>query len=313
MKTALILGASGQDGTYLSRLLLSKHYVVHGTSREPGRIRERIVAHQLDTTDRDAMRDLLARLRPDEIYNLAGLSSVARSFEEPGEAWTSIAEAQTLLLDVAREAIPAVRVYQSTSSDCFGDSDGADEQTPFAPRSPYAEAKAAAHRATIEARERGLFACSGIVFNHESPLRSDRFVSQKIIAAAAEGRPLLLGDLSASRDWGYAAEHVEAMWRMLQQPEPRDFVIATGESHTVAELAEAAYAEFDLEARDFVITDPTLYRRNEIRHSRGNPAAARRVLGWEAATKFGELVRLLANQAAASRRRTIAASPSRVA
>jgi GDPmannose 4,6-dehydratase len=294
-KSALIFGVSGQDGAYLSRLLAAKGYIVHGTSRDP-----RKAPYAVSTTDAEAVRALVARLRPDEIYNLAGLSSVAQSFREPSLAWSSIADAQAILLDAVRREAPAARVYHSASSECFGDlavGAAADEETPFAPRSPYAEAKVAAHQATIDARSRyGIYACSGIVFNHESPLRPETFVTAKIAAAARAGRPVTLGDLTPSRDWGYAAEYVEAMWRMLQQQEPEDFVVATGESHTIEELAAAAYAEVGLDHRRYVSSDPSLVRQNELHYSRGNPSRACRVLGWEARTRFHELVRLLVHQ-----------------
>ena len=316
MKTAHILGESGQDGAYLARFLLSKNYAVHGTSRDAGRhdfsrlrtlgIRERVVTHTVSETG-EALPAVIETLRPDEIYNLAGLSSVSRSFTDPQAAWTSIADAQIRLLDVVRAIVPAARVYHSASSECFGSlalNSAADERTPFAPLSPYAAAKVAAHNATAEFRSaHSLYACSGIVFNHESPLRGEPFVTHKIVSAAsaiaagdASGQ-LALGDLSVSRDWGYAAEYVEAMWTMLQQPEPGDFVIATGESHTVEELAAAVFAEFGLDHRQHVVVEETFRRRAELRYSRGNPARAREVLGWEAQTKFGALVRLLSEAA----------------
>jgi len=315
MKTALILGVSGQDGAYLAQLLLTKGYVVHGTSRRSADrnvcathqllgIHGRVTIHTLPERDGATLREILIALKPDEIYNLAGLSSVAQSFNEPDVARASIVGAQSMLLESVAELLPRARVYHSASSECFGNLEpgsAASEATPFAPRSPYAEAKAAAHHATIECREkRGLFACSGIVFNHESPLRGEMFVTKKIVSAAAaiaagkSREPLHLGDLSASRDWGYAPEYVDAMWRMLQQDEPRDFVIATGESHTVAELAEAAFAELGLDSREHVTTDESLRRPSELSYSRGDASLAREVLGWEAKTKFGELVRLLA-------------------
>jgi GDPmannose 4,6-dehydratase len=317
MKTALILGVSGQDGAYLSRLLVRKNYRVHGTSRDAVRqdfarlhtlgVRERIATHSVSTVDAEGLRRLIASVRPDEIYNLAGLSSVALSFSDPETAWASVAEAQMLLLDVVRAVAPAARVYYSASSECFGDTpagSASDERTPFAPCSPYGKAKAAAHRATVEYRDlHGLYACSGIIFNHESPLRAETFVTQKIVTAAAaiaagrSSRKLLLGDLSASRDWGYAAEYVEAIWRMLQQQEPADYVIATGECHTVEDFAAAAFAELGLDHREHIATDPSLLRRNEIRYNRGNPAQAREILGWEARTKFSGLVRLLVDAA----------------
>jgi GDPmannose 4,6-dehydratase len=315
MKTALILGVSGQDGAYLSRFLLEKNYAVHGTSRDAAQqsfarlqalgVRQRVVTHTLSTTDAAAMRALIASVRPDEIYNLSGLSSVALSFTEPDLTWSSVAEAQTLLLQAVRVVAPAARVYHSASSECFGSlpaQSAANEQTPFAPRSPYAEAKVAAHRVTLEYRDAySLHACSGIVFNHESPLRAETFVTKKIVSAAsaiargATKGKLQLGDLSASRDWGYAAEYVEAMWLMLQQQQPDDFVIATGESHTVGELAAAAFAEFGLDYRDHVVVDDSLMRRADLHYSRGDATRASEILGWEARTKFSALVRLLAD------------------
>ncbi len=240
-------------------------------------------------------------MRPDEIYSLAGLSSVAQSFIDPQTARSSIAEAQLLLLEAARAVVPAARLYHSASSECFGTlpaQSAANEETPFAPRSPYAEAKVAAHQATIDFRAaHGVFACSGILFNHESPLRGESFVTKKIFDAAARGQRLRLGDVTASRDWGYAAEYVEAMWLMLQQSEPRDFVIATGESHTVEELVAAAFAEFGLDHRELVVTDDSLKRTNELHYSRGDATRAREILGWEPQTKFTGLVKLLAEAA----------------
>jgi GDPmannose 4,6-dehydratase len=320
MKTALILGVSGQDGAYLSRFLLEKNYAVHGTSRDAGKqnftrlhalgVRERVVTHSLSTTDVVAMGSLIAAVRPHEIYNLSGLSSVALSFVEPDLTRASVVEAQTLLLEAVRAVAPAARVYHSASSECFGNlppGSAANERTPFAPRSPYAEAKVAAHRVTRESRDRhGIHACSGIVFNHESPLRAETFVTKKIVSAAAaiargtaNGR-LHLGDLSASRDWGYAAEYVEAMWLMLQQQQPDDYVIATGESHTVEEFAAAAFAAFDLDYREHVVVDDSLMRRSDLHYNRGDATCARKTLGWEARTKFSALVRLLADAERAS-------------
>jgi len=320
MKTALILGVSGQDGAYLSRFLLEKNYAVHGTSRDARKqnfarlhtlgVRERVYTHSLSTMDVAAMRTLIAAVRPHEIYNLSGLSSVALSFAEPELTRTSVAEAQTLLLEAVLAVAPAARVYHSASSECFGNlpaGSAANERTPFAPRSPYADAKVAAHRVTRESRDRhGLHACSGIVFNHESPLRAETFVTKKVVKAAATiargaaGGKLHLGDLSASRDWGYAAEYVEAMWLMLQQQKPDDFVIATGESHTVEEFAAAAFAAFDLDYREHVVVDDSLMRRSDLHYNRGDATYARQILGWAARTKFSALVQLLADAERAS-------------
>jgi GDPmannose 4,6-dehydratase len=312
MRTALIFGVSGQDGAYLSRFLLDRNYTVHGASRDASRqpfdrlhalgIRDRVATHTVSMLDADAVRRLIDEVHPDEIYNLAGLTSVALSFDEPSLARESIVIAHRTLLEALRSS--SARLYHSASTECFGDmppGSASDEQTPFAPRSPYASAKAEAHRMTVEYREKhGLYAVSGIVCNHESPLRGERFVTKKIFAAAsaiAAGRAdtkLTLGDLSASRDWGYAPEYVEAMWLMLQQKQPDDYVIATGESHTVDELAAAAFAEFGLDHRDHVVVDRSLFRPSDIHYSRGNPARAKERLGWEARTKFEGLVRVLA-------------------
>ena len=315
MKTALIFGVSGQDGAYLSRLLLDKQYVVHGTSRDAHQpfprlravgVDARIVMHQVAPLDREGVRNVVAQVRPDEIYNLSGLSSVALSFAEPATAWASILDAHVILLEAVRSIAGAARIYHSASSDCFGDTPvgtASDEDTPFAPLSPYAEAKAAAYRANAEYRAtRGLHASSGIVFNHESPLRSATFVTQKIVSSAAaiaagRGERLALGDLSPRRDWGYAPEYVEAMWLMLQQKEPRDYVIATGESHSIEDLAAAAFAEFGLDYREHVTLDAAFARPADIRYNRGNPSRAGALLGWHARTKFSALVRVLADAA----------------
>jgi GDPmannose 4,6-dehydratase len=313
VRTALVFGVSGQDGSYLARFLLDKGYTVHGTSRDATRpfarheilgIRGRVILHSVSMLDFDELRRLILAVRPDEIYNLSGLSSVARSFADPAMARRSITDAHLMLLEVLHSLRTPARLYHAASSECFGDTPrglASDEQTPFAPRSPYAEAKAAAHRATCDFRDRyGLHAVSGILFNHESPLRDEVFVTRKIVAAAAAvaaGRSngkLAVGDLSVSRDWGYCAESVEAMWLMLQQEQPEDLVIATGESHTVEELACAAFAEFDLDHREHIVVDRSLFRPTDLSFSRGNPARARERLGWEARTKFADLVKLLA-------------------
>ncbi|MDP9360542.1 MAG: GDP-mannose 4,6-dehydratase [Acidobacteriota bacterium] len=314
MKRALIFGVSGQDGAYLSRLLLERGYEVHGVSRDVesqsfGRlvalgIRDRVITHSAAARDFRELLQLIDGIRPDEIYNLAGQSSVALSFSQPVETMDSIAQATLVMLEVIRYLKLPVRLYNSASSECFGEtppSHASDESTPFFPRSPYAMAKAAAHWTTVNYREAyGIHACSGILFNHESPLRSERFVTKKIFAAASEiaagtRRRVTLGRLDVSRDWGYAPEYVDAMWRMLQQDEPQDFVIATGESHTLQELTAAAFAQFGLDWREHVDVDPSLFRASEIAHSRGNPEKSRRLLGWEAKTRFDELVRILAD------------------
>ena len=265
--------------------------------------RDRVITHSAAARDFRELLQLIDGIRPDEIYNLAGQSSVALSFSQPVETMDSIAQATLVMLEVIRYLKVPVRLYNSASSECFGDTppnQASDESTPFFPRSPYATAKAAAHWTTVNYREAyGIYACSGILFNHESPLRSDRFVTKKIFAAASEiaagtRKRVTLGRLDVSRDWGYAPEYVDAMWRMLQQDEPRDFVIATGESHTLQELTAAAFAHYGLDWHEHVDVNPSLFRASEIAYSRGNPEKARRVLGWEAKTKFGGLVPLLA-------------------
>jgi GDPmannose 4,6-dehydratase len=315
VKRALIFGVSGQDGAYLSRLLLDRGYEVHGASRDAESqsfrrlvtlgIRDRVITHSAAARDFRELLQLIGGIRPDEIYNLAGQSSVGLSFSQPVETMDSIAQATLVMLEVIRYLNLPVRLYNSASSECFGEippNHASDESTPFFPRSPYATAKAAAHWTTVNYREAyGIYACSGILFNHESPLRSERFVTRKIFTAAAEiaagtKRRLTLGRLDVSRDWGYAVEYVDAMWRMLQQDEPQDFVIATGESHTLEELTAAAFVQFNLDWHDHVDIDPSLFRASEIAHSRGNPEKARRVLGWEARTKFEELVKVLADE-----------------
>lgn len=316
MKRALILGISGQDGAYLSRLLLEKGYEVHGTSRdselqrftrlEQLGVRERVKTHSTSLRDFRETLQLVTHVQPDEIYNLAGQTSVGLSFSQPIEAIESIAQAVLILLEVVRYLKLPVRVYNASSSEAFGETAAgmaSDEETPFMPRSPYATAKATAHWTTVNYRQAyGIHACSGILFNHESPLRSDRFVTKKIVTGAldiAAGRRerLTLGDLGVSRDWGYAPEYVEAMWRMMQQERAGDYVIATGESHTVEEFVAAVFAEAGLDWREHVDIDRTLFRPSDIRYSRGNPAKAKRELGWEATTKFAELVRVLVNAA----------------
>jgi len=314
MKRALIFGISGQDGAYLARLLLSKGYEVHGTSRDAENhsfrrlhtlgIADRVATHSVSLRDFRELLQVVSAVRPDEIYNLGGQSSVSLSFSQPIETMESIAQATLLLLEVIRYLKLPTRLYNAGSSECFGNrpaGSAADEQTPFNPRSPYAAAKAAAHWTTLNYRDGyGLFACSGLLFNHESPLRSDRFVTKKIVSAAAEiaaGRrtKLSLGNTSVARDWGYAPEYVEAMWLMLQQDTADDFVIATGESHTIADFAQAAFAEFGLDAREHLEVDETLFRPSDIAYSRGNPEKAKRLLGWSARTRFRELIHLLAD------------------
>ena len=311
-KTALICGISGQDGSYLSRLLLEKGYEVHGTARDAQvtifpnlqklGIRDRIICHSMALNDFRSVLQILAKVQPDEIYNLAGQSSVGLSFEQPVETLESVSVGTLNLLEAIRFLARPVKLYNAGSSECFGNAEGiaADETTPFRPRSPYAVAKATAFWEVANYREAySLFACTGILFNHESPLRPERFVTQKIISAArrisqGQKEQLHLGNISIARDWGWAPEYVEAMWLMLQQPEPDDFVIATGETNTLEDFVREVFAAFGLEWREHVVSDPSLLRPSEIMISRGNPEKARKILGWQAKYSMRDVVRKMA-------------------
>ncbi|HTP65771.1 MAG TPA: GDP-mannose 4,6-dehydratase [Geobacteraceae bacterium] len=308
VKTALICGISGQDGTYLARLLLDKGYRVHGSARDAQMstfanlrllgIRERITYHSMALNDFRSVLQVLAKVRPDEIYNLAGQSSVGLSFEQPVETLESISVGTLNLLEAVRFIGSPMKLYSAGSSECFGNIGGqpADEETPFRPRSPYAVAKATAFWEVANYREAyNLFACSGILFNHESPLRPHRFVTKKIVATACRiyrgsKEKLHLGDISIVRDWGWAPEYVEAMWRILQQEKPDDYVIATGESNALQAFVEKAFQVLELDWREHVDVDSSLFRPTEIGIGRGNPAKARKVLGWEATVRMPQVV-----------------------
>ncbi|PDT74087.1 GDP-mannose 4,6-dehydratase [Bradyrhizobium sp. C9] len=297
---ALICGAAGQDGSYLARLLLNKGYEVVGTSRDAMMTSfhnlERLGIHKKVHTASMAINDfrsvlnVVERYRPDEIYNLAGQTSVGLSFEQPVEAMESIAGGTLNLLEVIRFVDRPIRFYNAGSSECFGDTGAtaASEQTPFLPRSPYAVAKASAHWLLKNYRDAySLFACTGVLFNHESPLRPERFVTQKIVRAAAKiaggsREKLVLGNIDIHRDWGWAPEYVEAMWLMLQQSAPDDFVIATGQTHSLQYFISKVFARFGLDWREHVTFDNSLFRPSDIKESRGNPAKARVQLGWSA-------------------------------
>jgi GDPmannose 4,6-dehydratase len=308
-KTALVCGASGQDGAWLSKLLLERGYRVIGTSRDAAMasftnlvrlgIRERVKIVSATLTDFRSLIRVLLEFEPDEIYNLSGQTSVGLSFEQPAEALESIAYGTLNLLEAIRMLKRPARFYNACSSECFGDVTGepADEGTPFRPRSPYGVAKAAAFWHVSSYREAyGLFACSGILFNHESPLRPERFVTQKVVAAAcriAAGsrERLKLGDLAIRRDWGWAPEYVEAMWRMLQSDAPADYVICTGETNPLSAFVEEAFAAVGLRAADHVEQDQSLFRPADLRSSIGSPAKARERLGWSARRKMRDVVR----------------------
>lgn len=309
MKTALICGISGQDGAYLARLLLERGYNVVGASRDAQRtsfenleklgIRDRVRMVSVALNDFRSVLHVLNATDPDEVYNLAGQSSVALSFEQPVETLESISVAVLNLLEGIRFLKKDVRLYNAGSSESFGETGNvaADENTPFRPRSPYAMAKAAAFWQVANYREAyGLYACSGILFNHESPLRPERFVTQKIVhgacrIAAGRQKVLELGNLSVQRDWGWAPEYVEAMWRMLQQQRPDDFVIATGETNRLEDFVEEAFRLVGLDWRKYVQTDPSLLRPTDLAVGRANPAKALQKLGWQAKLKMREVVR----------------------
>ena len=309
VKTALITGVSGQDGALLARLLLDKGYRVLGTSRDAqgstfGNLRRLGIAdrvHCLTMVPED-FRSVLVALRksqPDEIYHLAGQSSVGLSFEQPAETIQSITMGMLNVLEACRMLDKPARIYHAGSSESFGDTQGvaADETTPFHPRSPYAVAKASVFWLLDNYREAyKLYACNGILFNHESALRPERFVTQKIVSAArriAAGstETLRLGRLDIARDWGWAPEYVEAMWLMLQQDEPQDFVVATGRTFTLEEFVAAAFAAFSLDWRRHVVQDEKLFRPTDIQVSRANPAKAKALLGWEAKVSGVDVVR----------------------
>lgn len=310
-KTALICGISGQDGGYLAQLLLSKGYRVVGSSRDAHLasfnslrtlgIYENVELISMALSDFRSTLQALDRVLPDEIYNLAGQSSVGLSFEQPVETLESISVGTLNLLEAIRFLGRPIRLYNAGSGECFGNTDGAaaDEHTPFRPRSPYAVAKAAAFWEVANYREAyGLYASSGILFNHESPLRPERFVTRKIVAsacriAAGSGETLRLGNLEVERDWGWAPDYVEAMWRMLQQDEPDDFVIATGETSSLREFVSAAFAAVGLDWQDYVVNDPSLLRPTDIMTVRANPAKALALLGWQARFRMRDVVEMM--------------------
>lgn len=308
-RTALICGVTGQDGALLSRFLLGKSYRVAGTSRDAqvstfGNLKKLGVEDQVEKesmilTDFRNVLQILDKVQPDEIYNLAGQSSVGLSFQQPVETLESVTLGTLNLLEAVRFLRRPIRIYQASSSECFGDTGGqaANEQTPFYPRSPYAVAKAAAHWEVINYREAyDLYACNGILFNHESPLRPARFVTRKIVQTAcdiAKGRrnELCLGNLEISRDWGWAEEYVEAMWKMLQQDTPDDFIIATGVTQSLRDFVEATFAELGLDWQRHVRSDPTLLRPSDLLVSRADPSKAARELGWRATVDMRGVVR----------------------
>lgn len=308
---ALICGVNGQDGSYLAELLLEKGYEVWGTSRDAQAsslnnlqtlgVVDRVKLLSMAPNDFRSVLTAVEQSDPDEIYYLSGQSSVGLSFEQPAETLESIIIGVLNLLEVIRLRKKSVRLYNAGSSECFGDTGeiAADELTPFYPRSPYAVAKASAHWLVTNYRESyGLYACNGILFNHESPLRPKRFVTQKIIQAAkriAQGSDerLVLGRLDIWRDWGWAPEYVDAMWRMLQQDKPKDFVIATGESNTLADFVTVAFEVNGLDWQKHVDISQAFYRPTDIDRSLGNPSKAAEVLGWYTSYKMRDVIKMM--------------------
>ena len=309
-KTALITGVTGQDGSYLAELLLEQGYDVHGMVRRASmekfdrieHLRERITLHQGDLLDQRSLVDTLRASNPDEVYNLAAMSFVAVSWIQPTLTAEFTGVGVTRMLEAVREACPQARFYQASSSEMFGKvlEVPQTETTPFYPRSPYGVAKAYGHFITVNYRESyDLFACSGILFNHESPRRGLEFVTRKITWHAAAIKhglrdELVLGNLDAQRDWGYARDYVEAMYLMLQEDEPEDYVIATNRTHSVRDCVQIAFVEAGLDDWErHVRLDPAFLRPAEVDQLIGDPAKAKARLGWEPATSFEELIRLM--------------------
>ena len=308
-RRALITGITGQDGSYLADLLLEKGYEVHGMVRRSStetfqrleHVRDDLVLHTGDLLDQRSLVDVLRECEPDEIYNLAAMSFVAASWSQPVLTAEFTAVGVTRILEAMREVVPQARFYQASSSEMFGKVREVpqNETTPFYPRSPYGVAKCYGHFITVNYRESyDLYACSGILFNHESERRGLEFVTRKVTHGAAAIKlglqeELLLGNLDAERDWGYAGDYVEAMWLMLQQDEPDDYVIATGESHSVRELVQIAFDHVGVNPDDHIGTDPRYLRPAEVEHLVGDYSKARERLGWEPRTSFEELVRTM--------------------
>jgi GDPmannose 4,6-dehydratase len=306
---ALITGVTGQDGSYLAELLLEKGYEVFGMVRRAStenfarieHLRKDLELVQADLLDQLSLITVLQRIRPREVYNLAAQSFVPTSWEQPMLTAEFNAVGVTRLLEAIRLVDPHIRFYQASSSEMFGKVREVPqtEQTPFYPRSPYGVAKVYGHYITVNYRESyGLFACSGILFNHESPRRGKEFVTRKITDGVARiklgvSHELRLGNLAARRDWGYAKDYVGAMWMMLQQEQPDDYVVATGEEHSVEEAARVAFAHVGLDWRQHVREDPELRRPAEVDHLIGNPAKARARLGWRPTVGFHELIQLM--------------------
>jgi len=305
---ALICGVGGQDGAYLSKLLLDKGYEVIGASRDAMAstffnlkrldIRDKVITTSMAITDFRSVIQTLDKYQPDEIYNLAGQSSVGLSFEQPVETMESIAIGTLNMLEAIRFYGKPIRFYSAGSSECFGDTGTvpASEETPFRPRSPYAVAKATAHNLVANYREAySLYACTGILFNHESPLRPERFVTQKIVRTAAriasgDKGKLEMGNINIQRDWGWAPEYVEAMWKMLQLDQPQDFVIATGRTVSLEFFIEHAFRFFGLNYKDYLVVNPNFFRPTDIHFGAADPSKANDLLDWRAQVKIETVI-----------------------
>jgi GDPmannose 4,6-dehydratase len=308
-QTALITGITGQDGSYLADFLLAKGYRVVGMVRRAStenferieHLRAQVEIRQADLLDQLSLINLLRQVRPREVYNLAAQSFVPTSWEQPVLTGEFTAIGVTRMLEAVRLVDREIRFYQASSSEMFGKAQESPqtERTPFYPRSPYGVAKVYGHWITVNYRESyGIFACSGILFNHTSPRRGKEFVTRKVTDGVAHikaggAQQLLLGNLDARRDWGYAGDYVEAMWQMLQQPAPDDYVIATGETHSVQEMCEIAFARAGLRWQDYVSVDPKLVRPAEVDRLQGDAAKAKRVLGWQPRVTFRQLIEMM--------------------
>jgi GDPmannose 4,6-dehydratase len=318
-RRALVTGITGQDGSYLAELLIAKGYEVHGLLRraslfntdridhlyrDPHQTDRSVHLHYGDLTDGTSLRQVLETVQPQEIYNLAAQSHVRVSFQIPEYTAETVAVGALRLLEAARDYVmrrgQPVRIYQAGSSEMYGAAPPPqDERTPFHPRSPYGASKVAAHWFAVNYREAyGMFICNGILFNHESPRRGETFVTRKVTRAATRIKlglqdKLYLGNLDARRDWGFAGDYVEAMWRMLQRDQPDDFVIATGESHSVREFVELAFGEVGLDWSKHIEIDPRYFRPSEVDYLKGDSAKAREILGWVPKTSFAELVKMM--------------------
>lgn len=309
MKKALITGITGQDGSYLAEFLLDKGYKVAGMVRRAStesferidHIKNRIELKQADLLDQLSIIDAIKEFEPDEIYNLAAQSFVPTSWTQPILTGEFTALGVTRMLEAIRHINKKIKFYQASSSEMFGKVQQVPqtEKTPFYPRSPYGVAKVYGHWITVNYRESyNIFACSGILFNHESPRRGREFVTRKVTEGAAKiklglAKELRLGNLAAKRDWGYAKDYVRAMWLMLQQKEPSDYVIATGKEHSVQQLVEIAFGYVGLKWKDYVVTDPALLRPAEVDHLVGDHSKAKKELGWEPQVSFQELIEMM--------------------